>query len=85
MRPVKLQISIPRLLPFRGFQGGPKYNVIRATSSTKAFTGGGAGSESLVTVTKEDTDKALQQLKSQSRQDFLDTLAAELLPDEADH
>lgn len=71
----------PTTFTIPGFQGGPKYNVIRATS-TKAFTGGGAGSESLVTVTKEDTDKALQQLKSQSRQDFLDTLAAELLPDE---
>lgn len=64
-----------------GFKGGPKYEKIRATSS-KSFSGGGGNEESMPSVTKEDVDSGLQQLKEQSKQDFLTALQQELLPDE---
>ncbi len=64
-----------------GFKGGPKYEKIRATSS-KSFSGGGGNEESMSSVTKEDVDSGLQQLKEQSKQDFLTALQQELLPDE---
>ncbi len=64
-----------------GLRGGPKYAKFHG-ESVKTFTGGGDGGDSMTSITKEDTERAIQKLKDQSHQDFLQAMQQELLSDE---
>lgn len=64
-----------------GFKGSSKYDTFSARS-TKAFTGGGAGGDGMMSITKEDIDKSLQKLKELSKEEFLAAVKQDLLPEE---
>lgn len=64
-----------------GFKGSSKYDKFRA-QSTKAFTGGGAGGDGMMSITKEDIDKSLQKLKELSKEEFIAAIKQDLLPEE---
>lgn len=71
----------PTTFTVPGFQGSPKYTTFHA-QSTKNFTGGGAGDNGMASITKEDINKSLQKLKEASKEEFLQALKQDLLPDE---
>lgn len=64
-----------------GFKGSAKYGTFSARS-TKAFTGGGAGGDGMMSITKEDIDKSVQKLKELSKEEFLAAVKQDLLPEE---
>ena len=65
-----------------GFKGGPKYDGFSA-KSTKAMTGGGSGGSSdIAVVATVDLDTALREAQEKAKEDFLNEIRGELLPDE---
>lgn len=71
----------PAAFTVPGFKGSAKYDKFRA-QSTKAFTGGGAGGDGMMSITKEDIDKSVQKLKELSKEEFLAAVKQDLLPEE---
>lgn len=71
----------PTAFTVPGFKGSAKYDKFRA-QSTKAFTGGGAGGDGMMSITKEDIDKSVQKLKELSKEEFLAAVKQDLLPEE---
>lgn len=65
-----------------GFKGGSKYEKFSA-KSTKAMTGGGSsGASDLAVVAAVDIDTAEREAKAKAKEDFLNEIRGELLPDE---
>ncbi|MEK9151657.1 MAG: hypothetical protein AAB547_03415 [Patescibacteria group bacterium] len=65
-----------------GFKGGPKYEKFSA-KSTKAMIGGGsAGASDIAVVAGVDLDTAEREAKARAKEDFLNEIREELLPNE---